>query len=324
MGSFTVASWIVASIFSSTTLILLLKSVKRQFTCKYNISLSTLHFLATWGLLEVLCRLGLIARTCKVPVFKRVTLALLVMASIVMMNLNLAYNSIGFYQMSKLCCIPYMIIWNSIVKKTKYSIKELLSLALLLIGVGLFSVSDVEVNKIGTIFAIIAVASTSHNQMMTGSLQKEYGINGPELQLSIIPLEFLLGLISAIFFENIGENTFIKSGFGPKKILLIMGTCSFAISTNIATFSLIGKSSSITYQVVGHVKTILLLVFGYIFFPSKWESQQQMFKAISGIIIALIGVFLYTKVKLDLAKRQNLEEDKPLLQTDSEKGRDVN
>lgn len=322
MGSASVASWIILSIFSSTSLILLLKFVKRNLTCKYTITLSTFHFIATWGLLEVFARFKMITRRNNVPIAKRLLLAFLVMTSIVTMNFNLEYNSIGFYQMSKLCCIPYMIIRNLVMGKAKYTLKELFSLALLLCGVALFSVSDVEVNVIGSIFAIIAVVSTAHNQMMTGELQKEYKINGPELQLTIIPFEFVFGLISSIIFENTGENTFIKTKFNFKIIMNIVGTCTFAVFVNIATFGLIGKTSSVTYQVVGHVKTILLLVFGYIFFPSQWESRQQMIKAILGIIIALIGVFLYTKIKIDLGKAPKREDTAPLIQENQEE--DIN
>jgi solute carrier family 35 protein E3 len=80
---------------------------------------------------------------------------------------------------------------------------------------------------------------------------------------------------------------------------------------NVATFSLIGRTSSVTYQVVGHAKTILLLILGYVFFPSPWESKAQRLRAILGIVVALIGVFLYSRVRLDIQKeQQRLEEDR--------------
>ncbi|KAH0787544.1 phosphate translocator protein [Histomonas meleagridis] len=267
--------------------------------------------------------MGAIRRTTSVPFFKRVLLAFLVMTSIISMNFNLGSNSIGFYQMSKLCCIPYMLIWNTINGKAKYTAREVISLAILLFGVALFSVSDVEVNLIGTIYAIIAVVSTAHNQMMTGELQKEYKLNGPELQLAVIPSEFAFGVICSAFLENIGENTFISASFDKTDVLLILGTCVFAVGVNIATFGLIGKTSSVTYQVVGHAKTVLLLVFGYIFFPSKWESTAQCVRAISGIVIALIGVFYYTKVKLDLASQSQMlkEEKQPFLEEENKENR---
>lgn len=239
------------------------------------------------------------------------------MTSIVSMNFNLAANSIGFYQMSKLCAIPYMIVYNLIRRRQRYEAGEYISLGILLIGVGMFSISDVEVNLLGTIYAIIAVASTAHNQMLTGDLQREYQISGPELQLALLPEEFSLGVVSATALENIGEGSFAMARFAFGEMGLMLATCVFAIGVNVSTFQLIGKTSSITYQVIGHAKTVLLLVFGYLFFPSPWESTEQQVRAMMGIVLALFGVFMYTKVKIDLDNRKRAAaadpERQPLL-----------
>jgi solute carrier family 35 protein E3 len=196
-----------------------------------------------------------------------------------------------------------MIIRNVVFKRQRYPAMELLSLAIVLIGVGLFSVSDVEVNFLGSIYAALAIASTAHNQMMTGELQKELKINGPELQLAIMPEQFSIGVVCAMVLENLGENNFAMAHFTSTDIMLMLLTCVFAIGVNVSTVQLIGKTSSITYQVVGHAKTVLLLVLGYIFFPSPWESRKQMIKAIVGILLALFGVFMYSKVRIDAARR---------------------
>jgi solute carrier family 35 protein E3 len=298
-----VSLWILLSVVSSTSLILLLKFVKYRLTCQYTITLSVFHFLATWIATEFLVVCGLIRRPEQTPFSKRALLGFLVMCSIVSMNFNLSANSIGFYQMSKLCCIPYMIIRNVVFKRQRYPALELVSLASVLIGVGLFSVSDVEVNFVGTLYAIVAITSTAHNQMMTGELQKEFKLNGPELQLAIMPEQFSIGVVCATVLENLGENSFASARFTPTDVLLMLLTCFFAIGVNVSTFQLIGKTSSITYQVVGHAKTVVLLVLGYIFFPSPWESREQMVKAIIGILLALFGVFMYTKVRIDAGKR---------------------
>lgn len=318
-SNFAVAGWILFSIISSTSLILLLKGVKPHLpNCQWTITLSTFHFLSTWLALFILSSCGFIRKVSHdVPLHKRILLASLVMMSIIFMNFNLTTNSIGFYQMSKLVCIPYMIVYNMLVKNQRYTVFELVSLAILLVGVALFSVSDVELNRLGVFFAILAILTTVHNQMLTGSYQHEYNINGPELQLAVIPFEFIFSLFSSIALE--GKSFFGESNLDSITILLLLGTCFFAIGVNIATFGLIGKTSSITYQVVGHLKTVLLLIFGYIFFPSKWESKMQMIRAILGICIALAGVFMYTAARLgEQKKRFDESETKPLLANKNE------
>jgi solute carrier family 35 protein E3 len=207
-----------------------------------------------------------------------------------------------------------MIVRNVVFKRQRYPALELLALAILLIGVGLFSVSDVEVNFLGTIFALIAIMSTAHNQMMTGELQKEFKLNGPELQLSIMPEQFSIGVICATLLENLGDNSFAMARFTITDIILMLLTCFFAIGVNVSTFQLIGRTSSITYQVVGHAKTVLLLVLGYLLFPSPWESTRQMVKAIIGIVLALFGVFMYSWVKIQAGRKAAEKAKEPPLE----------
>lgn len=313
-SSIIIGGWIILSLLSSTSLILILKSIKAYLpNCKWTITVSTCHFVSTWLFLLCLWKCNLIQNVSKqIPILKRLLLAFLVMTSISAMNFNLSCNSIGFYQMSKLTCIPYMIVYNVMIEKHRYSTSELLSLTTLILGVGIFTVSDVELNLIGTIWAIIAILSTAHNQMLTALYQAEYSINGPELQFSIAPFEILFGLIFSILLE--GKSFFGLNQINRTAFIRLIGTCVLAIGVNLSTFGLIGKTSSITYQVVGHIKTILLLILGYIFFPSKWESTSQMIRAIVGICIAFVGVFLYTKTRISL-QRKSLQESelRPLL-----------
>ncbi|OHT11308.1 phosphate translocator protein [Tritrichomonas foetus] len=310
-SNFVVGSWILLSIVSSTSLILLLKGVKPHLHCQWTVTLSTLHFLSTWISLLVMAAFKFIRKTNEIPLHKRFLLAFLVMTSIISMNFNLTNNSIGFYQMSKLVCIPYMIVYNMVAKNQRYTNFELISLAVLISGVGIFSVSDVELNVVGTIYAAIAVLSTAHNQMLTGSFQAEYHLNGPELQLAVIPFEFILGVLCSFGLEG---KSFFAENLDSYTIWLMAGTCVFAVGVNVATFGLIGKTSSVTYQVVGHLKTVLLLIFGYILFPSKWESTSQMIRAMVGICTALAGVFMYTKARLDIQKKNlSVSENKPLI-----------
>lgn len=52
---------------------------------------------------------------------------------------------------------------------------------------------------------------------------------------------------------------------------------------------MIGKTSPVTYQVLGHLKTCLVLAFGYVLLrdPFSWRN-------IFGIMVALVGMILYS------------------------------
>lgn len=62
-----------------------------------------------------------------------------------------------------------------------------------------------------------------------------------------------------------------------------------SVSVNFSTFLVIGKTSPVTYQVLGHLKTCLVLAFGYVLLhdPFSWRN-------ILGILIAVVGMVLYS------------------------------
>lgn len=70
---------------------------------------------------------------------------------------------------------------------------------------------------------------------------------------------------------------------------VIVLSCLISISVNFSTFLVIGKTSPVTYQVLGHLKTCLVLAFGYIIVrdPFNWRN-------ILGILVAMVGMLLYS------------------------------
>lgn len=69
----------------------------------------------------------------------------------------------------------------------------------------------------------------------------------------------------------------------------IVLSCLISVSVNFSTFLVIGKTSPVTYQVLGHLKTCLVLAFGYVLLrdPFSWRN-------ILGILVAIVGMGLYS------------------------------
>lgn len=66
------------------------------------------------------------------------------LGSIAFMNLNLSYNSVGFYQLSKLACIPVTIVIERVYYGKTVSTPILLTLIPITVGVGFATVNDGE------------------------------------------------------------------------------------------------------------------------------------------------------------------------------------
>ena len=75
---------------------------------KFTMFLSTCHFAFTWFGCHLLL-LGNFFEYRHEDVQNILPLAIGSLGSVGFMNLNLAYNSVGFYQISKLACIPLTI-----------------------------------------------------------------------------------------------------------------------------------------------------------------------------------------------------------------------
>lgn len=73
----------------------------------------------------------------------------------------------------------------------------------------------------------------------------------------------------------------------PLQFFIVL-SCLISVSVNFSTFLVIGKTSPVTYKVLGHLKTCLVLTFGYVLLhdPFSWRN-------ILGILIAVIVMVLY-------------------------------
>ncbi|PNY10785.1 nucleotide/sugar transporter family protein [Trifolium pratense] len=208
--------------------------------------MSSLHFifattLTSWHLLVTFCSLHL---ALKMRFFEHkpfeqkavVGFGILNGISIGLLNLSLGFNSVGFYQMTKLAIIPCTVLLETLFLGKKFSKRIQFSLSILLMGVGIATVTDLQLNALGSFLSLLAVITTCVAQ-----------------------------------------------------IVFIVLSCLISISVNFSTFLVIGKTSPVTYQVLGHLKTCLVLAFGYTLLqdPFSWRN-------IMGILLAMVGMILYS------------------------------
>ncbi|KAG6438207.1 hypothetical protein SASPL_103144 [Salvia splendens] len=66
-------------------------------------------------------------------------------------------------------------------------------------------------------------------------------------------------------------------------------SCTIAVGTNLSQFICIGRFTAVSFQVLGHMKTILVLILGFLFFGKEGLNIQ----VVVGMIIAVIGMIWY-------------------------------
>ena len=145
-------------------------------------------------------------------------------------------------------------------------------------------------------FGCCAVVTTAMFQIWQGTKQKDYGLSGTQLQSGIAPWQSAQALVVAASTEFfcygpkpcVTAIDFFNAWSDPAHmhtLWLVLGTCFLALLVNFCSFGLIGRTSPITFQVVGHLKTCLVLVGGYVLFPSKQQDTQQLYNNIAGVTV---------------------------------------
>jgi len=212
------------------------------------------------------------------------------LGSIIFMNFNLAENSVGFYQISKLLCIPVTLLleWTMNQRRQKITIFLLLSLVMIIAGVICVVVNDVKYTDLGLIWALFGIICTSLAQIYFSPLQKQLELNSIQLLFHTSPWLTFGSFIITPLFDHTNKLMQINITFQLLIDLLLSSILAFVL--NISNYLVLSVSFPITYQVLGHIKTIFIFAGGIIFYD-----QVPSSKAIFGIIVTLIGVILYSE-----------------------------
>lgn len=226
----------------------------------------------------------------QVPLWELLWFSIVANLSITSMNLSLMLNSVGFYQISKLSIIPMVCMMEWILNNKHYTTRVIVSVVVVAFGVGVCTVTDVDINVKGFLCACMAVFCTSLQQITIGSFQKKYNIGSFELLSKTAPIQAVsLILFGPIIDYYLNGRSFLKYHFTTGAISFILLSCSLAVFCNMSQYLCIGRFSATTFQVLGHMKTVCVLILGWILFDSALT-----IKNILGMLLAVVGMVIYS------------------------------
>ncbi|KAK6939157.1 Sugar phosphate transporter domain, partial [Dillenia turbinata] len=225
-----------------------------------------------------------------VPLWELLWFSIVANMSITGMNFSLMLNSVGFYQISKLSMIPVVCVMEWILNNKHYSKQVKVAVLVVVFGVGVCTVTDVKVNVKGFLCACVAVLSTSLQQISIGSLQKKYSIGSFELLSKTAPIQALSLLFLGPFIDYFLSGKFVSNyKVSSGAIFFILLSCSLAVFCNVSQYLCIGRFSAVSFQVLGHMKTVCILTLGWLLFDSELTSKN-----IAGMIVAVAGMIIYS------------------------------
>ena len=297
------AAYGLMNIVSASGIVFANKFVFQTFGFKFTTALTWVHTVFTLIGMRVFCRFGMFERKV-IPTSKLVSLAGAFVAYIVCCNLNLNYNTIGFYQISKIAVAPAVLIIEYILFRKTASTRVLMSVMVVCCGIGVATVTDTQVTAsvMGLLIGLSAVMSTASYQVFAGSKQKELQAGSMQLLHEYTPVaSMLLGIMIPICepmgWVNRTEETVLGYHYTLGACLAILLSAVLGLVVSLSTFLVIGATSSLTYNVVGHLKTCIILTGGCVMF-----GDEMPFKKFIGVCVSLLGMVWYTNVKMAEAR----------------------
>lgn len=282
------AAWMF-NVVSSVGIIFVNKALMDIYGFGFATTLTGMHFTTTTLMTVVLRWMGYI-HPSHLPFHELLKFVLFANFSIVGMNVSLMWNSVGFYQIAKLSMIPVCCFLEVVLDKVRYSRDTKLSIALVLLGVGVCTVTDVSVNGRGFLAAFIAVWSTSFQQYYVHYLQRKYSLGSFNLLGHTAPAQAASLLLLGPFLDFWLTSKRVDSyDYSLTSVVVIFVSCVIAIGTNLSQFICIGRFTAVSFQVLGHMKTILVLILG----PICFGKEGLNLNAILGMVLAVLGMIWY-------------------------------
>ncbi|KAJ6384823.1 hypothetical protein OIU77_028103 [Salix suchowensis] len=189
------------SVASSVSIVICNKALMSNLGFPFATTLTSWHLIVTFCTLHAAQRFHLF-ESKSIDMKTVMLFGILNGVSIGLLNLSLGFNSIGFYQMTKLAIIPFTVLLETLFLKKQFSQKIKLSLLVLLGGVGIASVTDLQLNFVGTVLSLLAIMTTCVGQILTNTIQKRLNVSSTQLLYQSAPFQAAILFVSGPFVDH--------------------------------------------------------------------------------------------------------------------------
>lgn len=282
---------LVVNVVSSVLTIVLNKAAALNEPFKFGTLLTVFHFIFAHVVLRILAYYG-VFKVVEIPNNVKFPLVSAYAGYVFFNNISLLTNSVSFYQITKLLVTPLVLVIQSRFYNMHVSRKVKLSLLPLLVGSSVYITTDVHTSLQGAVFALLATVSNALYTVWGGTMQRNTHANGMQILFHQSMWSALILLPAVLFFDDFSQIRTL--GFSAKTLWIGFTTGPCALLLNLSFFVFVGKTSPLTANVLGYLKTMLVLLAGCAYFGDRLDGAS-----VFGISCTMLGLLLYTKTKLD-------------------------
>ena len=279
---------------SSTGIIFTNKYLAKHYNFKFSVLLTACHFVITY-IGVIVCRGAGMYKAKKLNHMEVLPITLAFVGFVVFNNLSLQENSVGFYQLAKVLTTPVIAILQYVGFGIDMDYRLKLAMIPVIFGVILASVSDVQFNAIGCFWAVAGILSTSYYQIFVKTKQRSLNANSFQVLQYQAPQAAIIVFMLSPFLDGMvsGKNQLKDVDWSNGLIMTFFLSCGLAFCVNLSIFLVVGKTSPISYNVLGHMKLLVILSGSVLIFGEKISVKRFI-----GMIMAFAGIVYYTHVKI--------------------------
>lgn len=316
MSLWDIGAWFT-NVATSVMIIFVNKMLMGRHGYGFNfaVTLSGLHYLAAACLMQTFKWTGLMQLSKNpMPWKDRLLYVVVSNTSIISLNVSLMVNQVGFYQIAKLVVIPFVAIVEYFAYSRHFSAPVIMSIATVIGGVAIVTVSNVQIDFLGFNVALLSIVAAGSQQLLCGHQQRTLKISSTEMLLfTAWPMAgSLLAMGPFLDYVVTGGRWVFDFPFIYAVNFTILCTCILAVGVNLSQFMCLGRFSAVAYQVLGHTKTICVLIGGAVLFNEVITAKVGAGMALAVVGMVGYGVVTHREKQAQTQKVELLPEKQPL------------
>ena len=294
------------NVFSTLTIITANKACFARVTFNFPTMLSALHYAVTWIGLDLMRRWKFFDAMGQRPSLlePQYCLMMVAMAAVTPLNnMSLKLNSIGSYHMFKLLAIPFVVLLEYCLDRSKtLSSRRAAALVLVCIGAVYSSHADLSFSRDGSLVAAVWLPLSAIYKVQWSRTLARYNCTTPQMLYSLLPRAMLLQLLLCPLVDPAG---FWEFKWTVEATCWILLSAFAAFFVNLSGFLVLADINALAHILLGQLKSCSSIMISYWMFDTSYN-QQQLF----GATIAAFGVCYYTYATTsDQTRRQKVAAD---------------
>lgn len=141
----------------------------------------------------------------------------------------------------------------------------------------------------GVVIAAVSVVGSGMQQILCGFMQRQHKLQSHQLLAATAPAQGVMLLIIGPWVDAAVSGSWVGHYVITMPALsMIVLSCAISVGVNVSQFMCLGRFSAVTFQVLGHTKTILVLLISWL---ALGESMSG--KKLAGMALAVAGMVAY-------------------------------